>query len=232
VTQSRTALASDVLRDVRGVRSERSRSRRARMRIVRWLAVQRWLPVRLRRAVLPIVEDRRVLESVIFPQYRAVGGIRAVLFVGCDWYTQHYEQAFFADLDYWTLEPLRERRAFGARQHVVAALEDLADHFPPDRFDWIICNGVLGWGLDSPAQCERALAACHSRLRPGGHLLLGWNRLPGREPVPIEELERLGPFERHAFPVFGSWCYTTDTLHRHAYAFYRKPRPALAAAGD
>src|ERR1700756_174591 len=41
-------------------------------------------------------EDRRVLEQVIFPHFLALPGVDRVLFVGCDWYTKHYERAFFA----------------------------------------------------------------------------------------------------------------------------------------
>src|SRR5215468_7653391 len=50
-------------------------------------------------------EDRRVLENVIFPYYRALRGLKSVLFVGCDWYTRHYERAYFRGTDYWTIDP-------------------------------------------------------------------------------------------------------------------------------
>jgi hypothetical protein len=178
----------------------------------------------VRRGLLPApaLADRRILERIIFPHYLADPQIRAVLFVGCDWYTRHYERSHFAGLDYWTLEPCAARRKHGARQHVIAPLEDLERHFPVERFDWIICNGVYGWGLDEPARCEQAFAACHSRLRRGGHLLLGWNDLPGRDPAPLAALASLARFAAHPCAPLGSWRYETGTPHRHIYAFLRR----------
>ena len=42
-------------------------------------------------------------------------------------------------------------------------------------FDAILCNGVLGFGVNSPGDQQTALAAMAAILRPGGRLLLGWN---------------------------------------------------------
>lgn len=42
-------------------------------------------------------------------------------------------------------------------------------------FDADLCNGVLGHGVDTPAQQTRALDGIAAILRPGGRLLLGWN---------------------------------------------------------
>ncbi|WP_235559315.1 class I SAM-dependent methyltransferase [Brevundimonas sp. Leaf168] len=49
-------------------------------------------------------------------------------------------------------------------------------------FDAVVCNGVLGYGVDSPDQQQRALKALAAILRPGGRLLLGWNTT--RSPIP------------------------------------------------
>ena len=122
--------------------------------------------------------DRRVLEQIIFPGYLADPRIRRVLFVGCDNYTTHYEQRFFASHDYWTIEPNPKMRRYGAKQHVIAPLEQLTDHFSPGFFDLIICNGVYGWGLDGAEQCKIALANCRTCLAPGGHHLIGWDDIP------------------------------------------------------
>jgi SAM-dependent methyltransferase len=168
-------------------------------------------------------EDRRVLEQVIFPYYRSRSDIRSVLFVGCQWYTRHYERAFFAGCDYWTIEPSSRARKYGGRQHVVAPMEQLDLHFPEGSFDCVICNGVYGFGLDTLDQGESAFAHAFSRLRPGGHLMLGWNDLPALKPFPLEELESLRRFERFSLPAFGTWRYVTATPHRHVYDFYTRP---------
>ncbi len=174
-------------------------------------------------------EDRRVLEQVIFGHYCAQDDVRRVLFVGCQWYTRHYERQFFPRHEFWTLEPDEKARRFGARRHVVAPLEQLAAHFPADTFDLILCNGVYGYGLDARAQCEAAFGQCFSRLREGGHFVLGWNDVPARTPVPLAEIRSLALFTPEALPALGTWRYPTRTPYRHVYDFYRKVTPPRAA---
>lgn len=180
-------------------------------RVVRYLL---HLPVRME------TEDRRVLEQVIFPYFMSLPGMRSVLFVGCDWYTAHYERTFFRAQDYWTIDPAPKARRFAGKQHVIAPLEGLDKFFPQERFDLILCNGVYGFGLDGREQCERAFELCHSRLVDGGHFVLGWDDIPARTPVPLDELASLERFRRFPFPPLGSWRYVTDTPYRHTYDFY------------
>ena len=167
-------------------------------------------------------EDRRVLESVIFPYFTALTDLRSVLFVGCDWYTKHYEPVFFAAQELWTLDPAAGARKFGGRRHVVAPLEELGRHFADGYFDLIVCNGVYGFGLDTLTQCEQAFAACHSRLREGGYLVLGWDDIPARTPVSLADISNLRLFQQFPFPPLGAWRYLTETPYRHVYDFYRK----------
>jgi hypothetical protein len=185
--------------------------------------LSRFIRRRLRLATPIDTHDRRVLEQIIIPGYLADPRVRRVLFVGCDNYTAHYEQQFFASHDYWTIEPNPKMRRYGSKQHVIALLEQLADHFQPDFFNLIICNGVYGWGLDSAAQCELAFANCYNRLAPGGHLLLGWDDISTRRgSVLLPEVASLARFDKFQFPAFGSWRYLTDTPYRHLFEFYQK----------
>ncbi|MGH8219794.1 MAG: class I SAM-dependent methyltransferase [Steroidobacteraceae bacterium] len=167
-------------------------------------------------------EDRRVLERVIFGYYAKRPEVRSVLFVGCQWYTRHYERVFFSEHDYWTIEPAEEARKHGARQHVIAPLQRLDAFFPERYFDLIVCNGVFGYGLDSPEQCEAAFDHCYTRLADGGHFVLGWDDVPERRPLPLESLESLKRFRRFKFPALGTERYLTDTSYRHVYDFYAR----------
>jgi SAM-dependent methyltransferase len=179
---------------------------------------------RLRLATPIDTNDRRVLEQIILPGYLADPRIRRVLFVGCDNYTAQYERRFFASHDYWTIEPNPKMRRYGSKQHVIAPLEQLSDHFSAGFFDLIICNGVYGWGLDSAEQCEIAFANCHTCLAPGGHLLIGWNDIPPhRATVLLSEVASLARFDKFQFPALGTWRYLTDTPYRHIYEFYQRP---------
>ena len=166
-------------------------------------------------------EDRRVLEQIIFKHYAARDDMRSVLFVGCQWYTKHYE-GLFPHRNYWTIDPSARSRKFGARQHVMAPLERLDEFFPEGYFDLVICNGVYGYGLDTLEQCELAFSRCHTRLRTGGELVFGWNNVPERMPVPLESIDSLKRFRTLVFAEFDSWRYVTDTPYAHTYDFYRR----------
>ncbi len=178
-----------------------------------------------KRLGLPIslnTEDRRVLEQVILPCYRADSSIKKVLFVGCDSYTAHYQRLYFPTADYWTIDPVPSQRKFGAAQHIVAPLEELSGHFSAGSFDLIVCNGVFGWGLDTARQCEAAFAQCYSSLADKGRMLLGWDDIPQRRPLSLDDLASLSRFRKYVFPAFGSWRYRTDTPYGHTYDFYLK----------
>lgn len=173
-------------------------------------------------AVPLVTEDRRILERIIFQHYRRDPHIRTVLFVGCESYTAHYQRCYFATHDYWTVDPDPTRRKFGAKQHIVARLEDIGRHFPGGFFDLIICNGVYGWGLDAAEDCDAALSQCHVCLADGGHLLFGWSDVPARNPAPLERVRSFSRFIPYPFPAFGAAQLVTDTPLRHTYDFYRK----------
>jgi SAM-dependent methyltransferase len=170
-------------------------------------------------------EDRRVLEQVIFKHYSSLPQVRTVLFVGCDWYTRHYQQTYFPRHDYWTIDISERAAKFAGRQHVVDSIEYLDRHFAGGKFDLIFCNGVYGFGLDSRTACEQALAQCYSALAPDGQFVLGWNDIPARNPLPLDSLEGLHRFEPVTLPPFGTWRYRTATPYNHTYDFYRKSRP-------
>jgi SAM-dependent methyltransferase len=177
---------------------------------------------RLGMAAPMLTEDRRVLEQIIFEHYRRDARIKTVLFVGCDSYTAHYQRRYFAGHRYWTIDPDPAVGRFGAKQHVVAPLQELSRHFPNGFFDLVMCNGVYGWGLDCAADCETALAQCHACLAEGGQMLLGWNDVPGRDPAPLSQIRSLRRFTPCSLPALGASRFLTDTLNRHTYCFYLK----------
>jgi SAM-dependent methyltransferase len=177
---------------------------------------------RLGMAAPLLTEDRRILEQVIFEHYRHEPAIKTVLFVGCDSYTAHYQKRYFSAHDFWTIDPNPRCRRFGANRHIVARLEDIGRHFPHAFFDLIICNGVYGWGLDHADDCDTALLQCHSCLASRGHLLMGWNDVPGRDPAPLSAVPSWSRFSAYDFPGLGGSRYLTDTPYRHTYWFFRR----------
>jgi SAM-dependent methyltransferase len=166
--------------------------------------------------------DRDTLEQVILPRYAARSVIKAVLFVGCAWYTHHY-QRMLPGREYRTLDPDPWKKRFGARRHIVAGLEHVAAHVAPASLDLIICNGVFGWGLDARADCERAFDGCFDALRPGGELVIGWNDVPEHRPLDLASLQSLARFRPLTFEPLGSSEHLANPDNRHIFNFYAKP---------
>lgn len=169
--------------------------------------------------------DREALEQVILPAYARRDDVTSVLFVGCDWYTRHYE-AMFAGKTYWTIDPDRWKRRFGARRHHVIGMEKIDERFAPASFDLIVCNGVFGWGLNQRANVERAFDGAFSRLRDGGHFVLGWNDVPERRPLALGSLVSLGRFQSAPFPALSVAHHIATPSTQHTFDFYVKPGAA------
>jgi SAM-dependent methyltransferase len=166
-------------------------------------------------------DDRRLLEGTLIPYFAGEAEFQRVLFVGCDFYTAHYER-LFPGREYWTLDKDPARAKYGAKRHLVSRLDEAGAHFAPGSLDLVLVNGVLGWGLDRADEAEASFAACHACLRPGGVLLLGWNDTPERLPLSPDESASLARFEPFVAPPLGVSRFLTRNPNRHTFSFYRK----------
>lgn len=172
-------------------------------------------------SALRTTEDRRVLEQVILPAFAQRPSVQRVLFVGCAAYTKHYSERFI-EHEYWTIDPVARRRRHGAQRHIADYLQNLGNHVADDYFDVIICNGVLGWGLNDPEQADAAFAACHRHLRSSGELVLGWNDVPPRNRVLPSQLPSLQRFEPHVFEALQTATLRVAGPNHHVFNFYVK----------
>ena len=127
--------------------------------------------------------DRKVMADSYIPALAADGG--RILWVGCREYTlDDYAALEARGGEVWTtdIDPAAARWGREGRHRTGDVCE--ADRlFSDQTFDAVVCNGVLGYGVDTPEQKARALAALASVLRPGGRLLLGWNTDKIADPV-------------------------------------------------
>lgn len=166
--------------------------------------------------------DRAVLENVVFPFYQLSTAHRRILFVGCDWYTAGYARRM-SFKSFATIDPDPARARFGAVNHAIAPMSRLGDAHAPGSLDLVVCNGVIGWGLDDPAEAERSFAAAWTALRPGGHLVVGWNDVARHMPFDIDGIAALRRFTPVTFPPLGAMRHTVDHDMRHTFAFFAKP---------
>lgn len=167
--------------------------------------------------------DRILFDEKILPALAADRRFARVLFVGCDWYTEHVED-LFAAREFTTIEVDPARARHGAKRHIEAPLSQLGAHRADGSLDLIVCNGVIGWGLDDPVEIARSLAACATALAPSGVLLVGWDDVPEKRPVDVSAaVEHAG-----LRPIAAAGLaprIDTGTYARHVFGFWEKPAP-------
>ena len=167
--------------------------------------------------------DRRLLAEAYIPALAAEGGI--ILWVGSRAYTaDDYAALEASGGEVWTTDIDPEAARWGREgRHRTGDICDADMLFGDMTFDAIVCNGVLGFGVDAPEQQRKALKALSRILRPGGRLLLGWNVDKIGDPVAAALTEPW--FVHQAFaeqPARVTFAQTT-----HVYdAFLRRPPAA------
>ncbi len=168
-------------------------------------------------------EDRRVLEETIIPLILSRHEPRTVLDIGRDPYEAFYNE-FFAGRELWTIDRDAAKRPFGAENHIIGDAANLCGHFPEGCFDFILMNGVFGWGLNRPDAIEAAFGAIDAVLAPGGILVLGWNDTAGLVPVPLGQVQALRKLRPHFFGPLNGTSFRCSTF-AHTYSFYMRARP-------
>lgn len=119
--------------------------------------------------------DRRLMAEAYIPALAQAGG--RILWVGCRAYTaEDYPALERQGAELWTTDIDPDAARWGRRgRHRTGDVCLIDELFADLTFDAIVCNGVLGFGVDAPDLQRQALKAMAGILRPGGVLLLGWN---------------------------------------------------------
>ena len=123
--------------------------------------------------------DRFFLESRIFPALHADKEVKDILFVGCHEYSWWYFELFpqFLGKNFYICEPEFENpRLRSYRNFHKVTLKEL-DSGLDSRFDVIVINGVLNYGIDSEEDFELAVTKVLSLLKCGGRLILGYRKV-------------------------------------------------------
>jgi len=154
-----------------------------------------------------------------------------VLFVGTAPYTCHFEKLFRRTREqYTTIDSNAGTAVWGARQHIVAPLQEVCHHRPKAYFDCIVLNGIFGFGIDELSDQRETIRILHDALAPGGLLLVGWNT--NLHP----DLESMGLFDLYFAPAGNApnggipWPHRTRFAlpETHVYDFYTRLRGTSA----
>jgi len=197
-----------------GIRASRA-IRDVYYRYLAWKVVRKHVPRRRRKHA-----DRRVLEQIIIPFVLSRFGPQTVLEVGREPYEAFYNE-FFVGRELWTIDWDAAGAQFGAPKHIVDDAANLRNHFPERYFDFVLMNGVFGWGLNQPEAIEKAFAAVHAILAPGGLFILGWNDTPDLVPVPLGQVRALRQFTPYFFTPLNGTSFKCST-YEHTYSFFVK----------
>jgi len=166
----------------------------------------------------PRLPDRIFMRQVILPRLAARAPARVVSF-GCRPYSLDiHEDLDAAGIEVWTadIDPAAAEWGMPGRHLTgdASRLETLPG-LPP--VDAIICNGVLGWGVDAEDDVRRALRGFHAALSPSGLLILGWNTDTLPDPANLPEWKLFAPafaFHDPARVTFESVTHVYDFLER------------------
>jgi SAM-dependent methyltransferase len=167
--------------------------------------------------------DREVLENRILPFYQLSESHQDILFVGTDWYTHGYPRLFSHKRSFATLDYAPGKARYGARKHLTGSVTDLARLVPAASLDLIVLNGVIGWGLDRLEDAERAIGQCLTCLRPGGHLIIGWNDIDEHRPFKLTDIPSLAAFRPEVLPSLGAVEILIENEWRHVFSVYAAP---------
>jgi hypothetical protein len=172
--------------------------------------------------ILLHTDARLTLERRILPSIARDASFTRILFVGCEWYTWRYAW-LFRRREYWTIERRPEAsRRYGGPRAIADDVGRLDQYFDAGALDVVICNGVLGWGVDRPDEAEAMLAQIHRVLRPGGLFVLGWTNVAPRRPVDVDTTPSLHGFEPYVFPPLGTARQQTKNPLPYVFSFFRK----------
>lgn len=155
---------------------------------------KRIVPRPLRLWIKDVLNARRVrrnpgriaLVNEILPAYARLGS--RILWIGCRRYTKSYGRLLSAHGgECWTtdIEPSHQKWGEPGR-HFTCDLLEIDRIQAPASFDTVLCNGVFGFGIDTPEMQLKALKAMSQVLKPGGRLLLGWNTERVADPTTMD----------------------------------------------
>lgn len=161
-------------------------------------------------------EDRDVLERIIFPYILSHHNPKTILDIGREDYQLFYND-FFKGRNLWTIDKDAKHQKFGAKNHIVDDVATLKKYFQNNYFDFILMNGVFGWGLNNEKKIQKTFTAIYDILKPQGIFILGWND----DIVPFKKIKSLNKLKKYYFKPLKTTQFKCINGN-HNYNFYIK----------
>jgi len=161
-------------------------------------------------------KERYILERKIFPRIKN----KKILLVGCAHYTSDYPKRL-KDNQLWTIDIDPEMVKFGAGNHIIESIVNVDKYFQKEFFDVIILFGVFGYGLNDKKEAEKTLENCAKVLKKKGILIIGWNDLPGYNPINPRNLKNFNLYQSFSWDSIPSG-YKTEKRLKGVFEFLKK----------
>lgn len=165
-------------------------------------------------------EDRNVLEEIIIPNVLAEFEPQTILDIGREPYQSFYNE-FFAERTLWTIDINPKRKKYGAENHICDSIHNLKKYFKNNFFDFVLMNGVIGWGLNDVKKIEEAIASIYKTLHKDGLFIIGWNDKKDLVPIRLEKIKALKKFKKYYFAPLKADEFKCIN-GKHTYSFFVK----------
>ena len=169
-------------------------------------------------------ENRRFLENDIFKYFNQSYGCSAdALFIGVAPYTWHYSRLLDANIHSIDINPAAAIFGVKNKTHVTGSVLRLSDYYPHDNFDFVIANGVVGFGVNDLVAFELMLNEIGAVLKKNGLLLLGYNNTDAHLKFDINTYES-SIFNQFSPSIVGfdRDVYVCDDEFDHEFRFFIK----------
>lgn len=161
-------------------------------------------------------EDRDVLERIIIPHVLAFFNPKKILDVGREDYEKFYNE-FFRGRELWTIDINSEHREFGSARHITDDVANIKKYFKNNYFNFILMNGVFGWGLNEKDKIQKAFLSIYDIMNKNGIFILGYND----DIVPLNEIKGLKKMKPYCFRPLGGTGFKCVNGN-HQYLFFSK----------
>ena len=142
------------------------------------------------------------------------------LFIGTDKRSWHYPAEL--DLELHTIAIEKKKAIYGNhKHHIVGSATELERYYDANFFDVVIGNGLIGFGMNAPEQCEQLLAGAASLLKDDGLFIIGFNDGPEFVSFKVKQASNYQLFDEFIPGHFGL-TQSTYEFGDHTFVFLKK----------
>lgn len=162
--------------------------------------------------------DRLFLENRLFRVFRLER--YSVLSIGCHPASRIYRRLLPED-SYHTLDIDPGNARYGAASHTVGDCRELHTLLGGRKFDLVLFNGIIGYGINDEGMLRDFITSAHSVLSDRGWLVIGYNDIPEKKGELIHAIDP-SLFLKTDFTDAIPSRVELKTHNRHTFEFYRR----------